>query len=202
MHCGETWPREAREQNGSQQFLPLLPPQDLGFSFKIEFQDSCSFPCSYVQPFVSQAKAIFPADVEVHGTPYWGRQWRVCLSLLISGKAVWDESGQTGFQSQLDLGWSTDVLQITIVFLFLKRSFLFYFFRGTFFFFFYFFTLRYCIGLDIHWHESATGVHVFPILNPPPTSLPIRSLWVISVHQPQVSCIMHWTWTGDSFHIS
>ena len=36
---------------------------------------------------------------------------------------------------------------------------------------------------------------------PPPTSLCIPSLWVIPVHQPQASCIMHQTWTGDSFHI-
>ena len=62
-------------------------------------------------------------------------------------------------------------------------------------------TLQYCISFAIHQHESAMGVHVFPILNPPPTSLPILSLWVIPAHQPQASCILHWTWTGNSFLI-
>ena len=66
---------------------------------------------------------------------------------------------------------------------------------------FYFLTLQYCIGFAIYQHESATGIHVFPILNPPPSSLPVPSFWVIPVHQPQASSIVHRTWTGDSFHI-
>ena len=36
----------------------------------------------------------------------------------------------------------------------------------------------------IHWHESAVDLHVFPILIPPPPSLPIPSLWIFLVHQP------------------
>jgi len=62
-------------------------------------------------------------------------------------------------------------------------------------------TLQYCIGFAIHQHESATGIHVLSILNPPPSSLPVPSLWVIPVHQPQATSIMHRTWTGDLFHI-
>ena len=68
-------------------------------------------------------------------------------------------------------------------------------------FFFYFLTLQYCTGFAIYQHESATHIPVFPILNSHPSSLPIPSLWVIPVHQPQASTIVHQTWTGDSFHI-
>ena len=78
-------------------------------------------------------------------------------------------------------------------FLFLKYKFIYFNWRQI--------TLQYCIGFARHQHESTMGVHVFPILNPPPTSLSIPFFWVIPVHQPRASCIMHWTWTGNSFHI-
>ena len=65
---------------------------------------------------------------------------------------------------------------------------------------FYFYTLQNCISFAKYQNESTTGIHVFPILNPPPSSPPIPSLWVVPVHQPQASSIVHRTWTGDSFH--
>ena len=55
----------------------------------------------------------------------------------------------------------------------------------------YFLTLQYCIGFAIYQHESATGIYVFPIMNPPPSSLPVPSLWVVPVYQPQASSIVH-----------
>ena len=42
---------------------------------------------------------------------------------------------------------------------------------------------------------------MFHILKPSPSSLPIPSLWVVPVRQPQAYSIVHRPWTGDSFHI-
>ena len=69
------------------------------------------------------------------------------------------------------------LLQVLISFAFFVKNF------------FNFLTLQYCIGFAIYQNKSATGIHVFPILNPPPSSLPIPYLWVVPVHQTQASSI-------------
>ena len=56
----------------------------------------------------------------------------------------------------------------------------------------------------LYWfyHISKWICHRYTCVpHPEPSSLPIPSLWVVPVHQPQASGIMHRTWTGDSFHI-
>ena len=60
-----------------------------------------------------------------------------------------------------------------------------------FFLFFSFLTLQYCIGFAIYQHEPATGIHVFPTLNPPPSSLPVHPSGSPRCTSPKhpVSCI-------------
>ena len=43
--------------------------------------------------------------------------------------------------------------------------------------------------------SDGISAELFQTLN-----LPIPSLWVVPVHQPQASSIVHRTWTGNSFH--
>ena len=73
------------------------------------------------------------------------------------------------------------------------------------FFFFSFLTLQYCIHFAIYQHESAKGIHMFPILNPPPSPYhPSGSSQCISPKHP-VSCIepgLATRFIYDTIHVS
>ena len=75
---------------------------------------------------------------------------------------------------------------------------LFFFFFLVWLTFFFFLTLQYCIRFAIYQHESHRYTRV---PHPEPSSLPVPSLWVVPVPQPQASSIVHQTWTGNLFHI-
>ena len=51
-----------------------------------------------------------------------------------------------------------------------------------------------------HINTNQPRTHMCPpILNPPPTSLPNPTLWVVPEHQLWVRCFMHWTCTSHLF---
>ena len=75
----------------------------------------------------------------------------------------------------------------------------------TFFILFHFLNLQYCIGLAIYQNESATGIHVFPVLNPPPSPYHPSGLFQCTSPKHPVSCIKpglatHFTY--DIIHVS
>ena len=78
-------------------------------------------------------------------------------------------------------------------FLGLEKQQLFFLFFFLFFFcfcsFFFFLTLQYCIGFAIYQHESATGIHVFTILNPLPSLYHPSGLSQCTSPKHPVSCI-------------
>ena len=132
--------------------------------------------------------SIWMCEIRIY--VYFSKWLAICLSLLIKwlifSLLIWNVKFANIYFSFIDY---TKALTVWIT---TNCGKLFYFIL-------FYFTLQYCTGFAIHWHESATHVHEFPILNPPPTTLPISFLWVITVHQPQASCILYWTQTSDSF---
>ena len=62
-------------------------------------------------------------------------------------------------------------------------------------------TLQYCGGFAIHWHESAMGVHVFPI--PSLRVIPVHKPWApVSCTEPGLAIYFTYGYIHVSMHLS
>ena len=157
-------------------YIALLCGKDLAS----KVSSPCCEGVSGTSPVVRslQAKALAPLQLSV---PYF------LLRSIQGRKGLRPAFRNQIIQLERQVLLRGEQFYLFIYFVHFKKNFLFLLY----------FTLQYCIGFAIHWHESTTGEHEFPNMNPPPTSHPISSLWIIPMHQPQASCILHQT--GDLF---